>query len=380
MFAPAQTYGTVVFILKYFPFPADTGGKLASYGRILELARITKVAIILLPMDDTEENMEKYDFNTPKQLGIELLDLRQYPQPKVMHDIQVFLEKLKPKTLFLEAHLFVEYLTTTVIADTNIRKIVVCYDIHRKLEAANMHRESWLKRAIFWLTQWSFDLRERKNLLVADIVVAVSVKDKEYFEKYGLKRVVYIPQQISVPTSYWRGENSNYSIFVASSLWHYPNREGLTWFLRNVAPIIAQKCPDFHLRIVGDIKKSDQIQITQNMAYLGYLSREDLSEQMSGAAFSIVPILSGSGTKFKLLESLSMHVPVVATAHAREGLPDEEKIPFLCSNDARVFADEAIRLIQDVTYRINMSKKCGEYFHNHFDSQLILRKWLDIIK
>ncbi|MEI6327000.1 MAG: glycosyltransferase family 4 protein [Candidatus Roizmanbacteria bacterium] len=380
MDTPAQTYGTVVFILKYFPFPADTGGKLASYGRIVGLARITPVCIILLPMDDSEENVEKYDFSTPKKLGIEVLDLRGFTKQKVMEEIEAFLKLKKPKTLFLEAHLFVEFLNTSVRNDQTIKKVVVCYDIHRKLEAANMHRESLLKRVVFWLFQWTFDLREKRNLEVADVVVTVSLRDKEHFMSYGLKRVVYIPQLISIPTSYWHGEDSDYSIFVASSLWHYPNREGLAWFLKTVAPLIMQKYPDFRLKIVGDIKKADQISTTSNVTYLGYLSRDELSEQISGAAFSIVPILSGSGTKFKLLESLSMHVPVVATDHAREGLPDERAIPFVCSSDPMVFSEEVCKLMLDRVYRRDMSQKCGMYFEKHFDSPRTLQKWLEVMK
>jgi glycosyltransferase involved in cell wall biosynthesis len=46
----------------------------------------------------------------------------------------------------------------------------------------------------------------------------------------------------------------------------------------------------------------------------------DTRELLSRAGVVVVPILSGGGTRFKILESLALAVPVVSTAKGAEGL------------------------------------------------------------
>jgi glycosyltransferase involved in cell wall biosynthesis len=110
-------------------------------------------------------------------------------------------------------------------------------------------------------------------------------------------------------------------VFVGTM--HYdPNAEGLRWFLDRVWPRVRQLRPAARLRVVG--RNADQ----RNLPFACRTGVELVGQvpqvhpYFHQAAVSIVPLLSGMGTRIKILESLACGRPVVATHIGAEGLND----------------------------------------------------------
>ena len=100
-----------------------------------------------------------------------------------------------------------------------------------------------------------------------------------------------------------------------------PNRDGLTWFLRECREPVLAAVPDFRLLLVGrgcDRPPSEAAAWGDHVRPLGWV--DNLDDVLLAAAGMISPLRMGSGIKIKVLEALARGLPVVATPDGVLGL------------------------------------------------------------
>ena len=73
----------------------------------------------------------------------------------------------------------------------------------------------------------------------------------------------------------------------------------------------------------------------------------DVRPYITKGALSIAPLLSGGGTRLKLLEAMAMHRPVVTTSVGCEGLAVKDNYHVLVRDDAAGFASAVIQALKD---------------------------------
>ena len=105
------------------------------------------------------------------------------------------------------------------------------------------------------------------------------------------------------------------------SLGFPPNRDGLTWFLRECRDDVLAAAPDFRLLLIGrgtDEPPAEASDWGDHVRPLGWVN--DLDDVLLSAAGLLSPLRTGSGIKIKVLEALSRGLPVVATPQGVLGL------------------------------------------------------------
>jgi len=108
-------------------------------------------------------------------------------------------------------------------------------------------------------------------------------------------------------------------VYVGHFGW-LPNVEGLWWFLDHVWGAILLAIPDAQLNVVG---RRATPHVAGDRPLVGVRFEADVPEVGSwfaGAVASIVPLLEGSGTRIKIVESLGYRTPVVSTPIGAAGL------------------------------------------------------------
>ena len=120
----------------------------------------------------------------------------------------------------------------------------------------------------------------------------------------------------------------------------------MQWFVREVWPIIQARGFPHRFIIAGShvpdeiaALASDKIEVRGRV--------ENLEQLFAACRLSVAPLRYGAGLKGKVVTSLSLGVPVVATSIAAEGagLRDGENI--LIADDPGAMADQIIRLYDD---------------------------------
>jgi len=151
--------------------------------------------------------------------------------------------------------------------------------------------------------------------------------------------------------------NNGLVIIFHGLLSYPPNREAATILATKILPSILEKHPDVHLLLVG---KNPPELSQPNVILSGFV--ENTAEYLAAADLAVVPIMSGGGTKIKMVEYLASGKAIVSTFKAAEGLALENEKDVLMSKypDAE-FIQLVLRCIKDENLRkslaINARKK-----------------------
>lgn len=105
-------------------------------------------------------------------------------------------------------------------------------------------------------------------------------------------------------------------LFLGKMDWA-PNKDGLKWFLEEVWPSIDTS--RFELQIVGSGDSAWGVELFKapGVKFFGFV--KNLEDVYSDCDFSIIPIRYGSGTRIKVIESISKSIPIISTRMGVQG-------------------------------------------------------------
>lgn len=144
-------------------------------------------------------------------------------------------------------------------------------------------------------------------------------------------------------------EDENLIVFTGT-LSYGPNVRGLEFFVREIFPHICAAVPDTHFDIVG-YEPGPAILAMQNEHIRVHANVRDIRPYLGRAAISVIPLLSGSGVRNKIIEAWAMRKAVVSTRIGAEGLDAQDGTHLLLRDDAKLFADAVIELLRDAARR-----------------------------
>ena len=144
-------------------------------------------------------------------------------------------------------------------------------------------------------------------------------------------------------------------IVLVGRMDYFPNIDAAEYFAREIFPIVRSRIPDATLRLVG----SDPTQSVRDLAMLpgvtvtGHVP--DVRPYALDATMTVAPLRLARGTQNKILESMAMGVPVVATSVAAKGVAATPGQHLLVADDRDSFAAEVIRMFEDKPLRESLA-------------------------
>lgn len=125
-----------------------------------------------------------------------------------------------------------------------------------------------------------------------------------------------------------------------------PNLDGARWFVDEVLPLVQQRVPDATLRLIGRYDdRAVPLGRATGVELVGEV--DDVGAALAGTAAVVAPILSGSGTRIKILEAFARRYPVASTSLGCEGLDVRDGTDLLVGDSAAELADACVRLLED---------------------------------
>jgi len=136
------------------------------------------------------------------------------------------------------------------------------------------------------------------------------------------------------------------TILFFGTIAHYPNTDGLIFFLDNVLPLIKQVRPDVRLLVVGPAPPPEILRrAAPDVIVTGEVP--DVRPYLERAKVVVVPLRIGGGTRLKIVEALAMAKPVVSTSLGAEGLDVSDGEDILIADNAPAFADRVAGVLAD---------------------------------
>ncbi|AWV99361.1 glycosyltransferase [Arcticibacterium luteifluviistationis] len=365
-----------------FPYPVDNGGGAATFNMIDYLRH--KHAITFICPNVKLENKEKLQELWPNveilttnrnegdsfslKIYKNLLKLNTFLKGKVedyfypkthlyINDLSKvyfpeFLNLIKNKVTKESFDLvqveFIEFAGLVHILPKDLPKIF----IHHELRFKRLEMEYQTLPIKSLEDQWH--ISATKDLEIAllnhyDKVVAVTDTDKNFLEEAGIKKELLYTS--TLPINFKETKINQPFEFKQNLVFlgpenHYPNLDGINWFLEECWEKISRKHPHLTLQIVS--KWTEEFQklhkTKRNVEFVGFV--EDLSTIFEGSIM-IVPLRIVSGMRMKILEGISWKMPIISTIEGAEGLPMKDGENCMLAATTEEFIEKTLQLIDD---------------------------------
>ena len=151
-------------------------------------------------------------------------------------------------------------------------------------------------------------------------------------------------------------------IVFSGNLEYHPNVEAVRWFRDNVWPHIGGA----EWRLVGRNGHAVQKLLRGNARIRVIGPVTDAMTEIARAKICIVPLLSGSGTRFKILEAWAAGRAVVSTSIGAEGLGACNGEHLVIANDPAEFASAINKLLEDAALRRRLGEAGRELYLENY--------------
>ncbi len=141
------------------------------------------------------------------------------------------------------------------------------------------------------------------------------------------------------------GFSRNHTILFIGSLNYKPNKNGLKWFVESVFPVFKQNYPDSRLLVVGRTPDNDVREFCREDSGIDlHEDVPDIRQYYGTCRAVVVPLLSGGGTRIKILEAALAGRPILSTPMGAEGLSLRDDKEILNFQDAQEFIKQYDKL------------------------------------
>ncbi len=186
---------------------------------------------------------------------------------------------------------------------------------------------------------------ERQAMRLAQQTYVCSQQDRMYLTRQGVMGVVTIPNAVAMPQV--PPLTAEPTLLLLGAYHYYPNINAANFLIEMVFPHIRQQVPKAQLIIAG--KQPENIRsYTRGLSgveFTGFV--DDLAALYRRSRVVCCPILSGGGTRVKLVEAAAYGKPMVSTRIGAEGLEFVDGQAVLLRDDLTSFAAACVELLQN---------------------------------
>ncbi len=363
----------ILFLSRWFPYPADNGARIRILNLLKALGHRYEVDLVsFFEQPPTEADMQAL------QSICRSVSTAPYTSfdPGRFHILHGLLSA-KPRSLVA---------TQSIELSSQIRRrveqhnydVIIASEIDmlpyvpageipavlEELELATLfeqykNAESPVRRLRYGLTWWKLQRYLARSLQRFAACTVVSEPEltrlRGTFPAYeGVTTV--IPNGVDV--AYYQGtvgEPQPDTMIYSGAITYRANYDAVDYFGSEIMPLIRRRRPSAELLVTGKTGDLDIRPLQRpGIRFLGYLPH--VRPAVAQAWLSVIPLRLGGGTRLKMLESLAIGTPVVATAKGAEGLLLQPGRDFLSATTPDEFADAVVRLLSDGELRAALSR------------------------
>lgn len=392
-------------IISTVPYPIRAGGTMALFTMLDELRQYIDINIIFIIKDNRSDaiknlqclwpNIRFYTLTTPKNVAYycQKLGEKFYGKgvfkdsgtngftnpfskysPNLIENITSIIKQVSPDIIQTE---FYPNQDLVYSFPSNIKKVFVQHEIHYVVN------EMWLKAHHSWdkaYARAAFNMLKSNEIAAMnayDAVFTLNEADKQRLSIDGVTTSIF-SSPVGVRPALQRNlcHYNNKLVFIGAG-GHSPNVEGLEWFLKNVWEFILLKYPNTKLNVIGNWSQSqiEKYKNISNLYFLGFV--DDLGKELDGA-ISIVPIISGSGIRIKILDSVNYGTPFISTTIGALDMGFEDGRDCYIADSASSFSEKLLDLMANPFLREKFYENAFKVYNEKYSTHTLAMKRLKL--
>ena len=363
----------ILYICHRFPFPPKRGGKIRPFNMIRHLneqghniwvASLARSASEREECEGIEEYCHDYFCSTVNELAqTARMALRlPLPTPSSMgyffsHELKQHIDQLLQNNDFDLIFVHCSSVAQYVQHVQGIPKI---------LDFGDMDSQKWLSYTSFkpfplnygyWWEGQKMLRAEKKLAAQFDMCTATTRMEWETLSGFEVSEDTdWFPN--GVDANYFSPSEEKYNTNAISFIGrmdYYPNQQSMLEFCSKTLPLIKEIIPDVQLFIVG-ADPSEAIKRLEDIPGVTVTgSVPDVRPYVRQTAAMVAPLNIARGTQNKILEAMSMGVPVVSSTSAAGGIDAIAGQHFLVAKKPHEYCKHLVELMQNADHRASFS-------------------------
>jgi len=221
---------------------------------------------------------------------------------------------------------------------------------------------------------------EIERLSKYDALVTVTERDIEAYRNLGYNgKGISLP--IGINCSEYIADMNTFekpSISFIGSLDWIPNLEGLNWFIEEVWQMVIEQNPKVQLFIAGrNTPNSIKVLASESIIIEGEV--EDAKAFINDHSIMIVPLLSGSGMRVKILEGMALSRVIVSTSIGMEGIDAKDKIEILKADTPEEFASSLNWILKNKEKQKRIGTNARKFISTNFDRETNAKNFINFL-
>ena len=234
----------------------------------------------------------------------------------------------------------------------------------------------FLKRAYIKHLAKTLKNYELTAISKVDGIVAITRKDAAFFRKYCATTTIDIPFGVYAEefTPKYEIEGKPTFYHIGSMNW-MPNEEGIRWFIDDCMDAVVEKTPEFVFHLAG--RHTPQWLRELKNPHLEVVGEvPDAKEFVASHNVAIVPLLSGSGIRIKIIESMAMGKTVITTQVGAEGILYDEDVNIIIAENKAKMAEAIRRINETPAIAVEIGKAARKLVEEVYDNRKLIERLL----
>lgn len=209
-----------------------------------------------------------------------------------------------------------------------------------------------------------------------DGIAAITYRDATFFRGETAVPVIDIPFGVN-PDEFKPAYEvkDNPTLYHIGSMNWMPNEEGIRWFLNNVWDKVAKRNPDLQLNLAGRNMPKWLLRLKKkNVNIVGEVP--DAKEFVKNNDIAVVPLLSGSGIRIKIIESMAMGKTVVTTMVGAEGIQYSEYENIIIADSPSKMVEVICKIVKEPDEAQRIGCNARRLVEDIYDNRKIIERLL----
>ncbi len=207
----------------------------------------------------------------------------------------------------------------------------------------------WLGKLFYYLQIPALMLGERRVIRMARKTFVCSDLDRSYLSRiYNVTTVVSMANSVVIPEVVAGRDKTKQLLFIGTYS-YAPNIAAAEFMIKKIWPIVKRTVPDARLLIVGNRPENIPSYSLKpdGVEFSGFLAT--LDDAYNNTQIVCCPVLTGGGTRLKIIEAAAYGKPIVSTTVGAEGLEYQDDVEIILRDGAADFADACVQLLSNAS-------------------------------